>query len=152
MRAHRPVGQASVEYLIVVGVAFLVMIPAIFFFFNFSNETGQDISLGQLDAIGREMVQTAETLYYGGIGSKTTMKLSIPDGVHHAFIADQRELVFNTSTGSGELEMVFFSRVNLTTLSGCSIGQCDFAELGTPGTKQVRLTALNDSVLIEQVG
>jgi hypothetical protein len=145
-------GQASVEYLIVVGVAFLVMIPAIFFFFNFSKETGQDISLSQLDAVGREMVQAAETLYYGGVGSKTTMEISIPLGVNHAFIADQRELVFNASTNAGELELVFFSRVNLTTSGGCSLGQCDIAELGVPGAKQVRLTALDNAVRIEQVG
>ena len=153
MGAMKPrAGQASMEYLIVVGVAFLVMIPATYFFFSFSKESGQEISTSQLDSVGREMVETAESLLYSGSGSKTTMKLSMPEGVQHALIVDQRELVFNVSTAIGYSELVFFSRVNLTAAQGCGIGSCSIPELASSGTKQVRLTALNSSVLIEQVG
>ncbi len=144
--------QASMEYLIVVGVAFLVMIPTIYFFFSYSKDSGQEISTSQLDSIGREMVQTAETLLYSGSGSKTTMKLSIPQGVQHAFIVDQREIVFNASTAIGYSELVFFSRVNLTSSLGCGLGPCTIPGIAAAGTKQVRLTALNSSVLIEQIG
>jgi len=147
-----PAGQASMEYLIVVGIAFLVMIPATYFFFSFSKESGQEISTSQLDSIGREMVETAESLFYGGSGSKTTMRLSIPEGVQHALIVDQRELVFNVSTAIGHSELVFFSRVNLTSAQGCGVGSCSIPQLASAGTKQVRLTALNSSVLIEQIG
>jgi hypothetical protein len=152
VQLHRHHAQASMEYLIVVGVAFLVMLPAIYFFFTFSKESGQEIATSQLDAVGREMVQTAETLLYSGPGSKTTMKVSIPEGVFGASIVDRREIVFNVSTSAGNSELLFFSRVNLTA-QGCGpLGQCDLQGISTPGAKQIRLTALNTSVLVEQVG
>jgi hypothetical protein len=144
--------QASMEYLIVVGLAFLVMIPSIYFFFNFSKESGQEISLSQIDAIGREIVRTSESILYSGPGSKTTMTIGIPEGVVGASLYDQRELAFNVSTASGDSELVFFSRVNLSIPQGCSLGPCPIDWLGTPGTKQVRLIALNTSVRIEQAG
>ena len=144
--------QASMEYLIVVGIAFLVMIPAIYFFFSFSRESGMEISTNQLDAIGREIVQTSESIFYSGAGSKTTLTLTMPEGLLSARIMDQRELVFNISTAVGYSELVFFSRVNLTSTSDCHLGPCVLPQVGSPGAKKVQLTALNNSVLIEQVG
>jgi flagellar basal body-associated protein FliL len=145
--------QASMEYLIVVGVALLFMVPATYFFFSFSKNSGQEISASQLDAIGREMISTAESLYYSGEGSKATLKLTIPEEVITALIVDQRELVFNTSSTFGYSELVFFSRVNLTnSLQSCHEGSCELPELGEPGVKQIRLTALENMVTIEKVG
>jgi hypothetical protein len=81
------------------------------------------------------------------------MKLSIPEGVQFARIVDQRELVFNASTSTGYSELVFFSRVNLTTSQqNCGLGPCGIPQLASAGAKQVRLTALNNSVMIEQIG
>ena len=146
-------GQASVEYLIVVGIAFLFMIPATYFFFNFSRESGQEISTSQLDAAGREIIQTAESLFYSGEGSKITMKLSIPEGVQAAYLVDQRELMFNTSTPTGYSELVFFSRVNLTnSQQTCHLGACAIPELAIAGAKQIQLQALDTQVSIQQVG
>jgi hypothetical protein len=141
------------EYLIVVGIALLFMLPATYFFFSFSKESGREISTSQLDAVGREIVETAESLYYSGAGSKTTLQASIPEGVLSASIVDQRELAFNISSAAGYSELVFFSRVNLTNAQqNCQLGPCSIQELASAGAKQIRLTALNSSVMIEQIG
>ncbi len=143
-------GQASFEYLIIVGLAFLVIIPATYFFFNFSKESGEEISSHQLEALGRTIIDSAESLFYAGEGSKTILRIDIPKGVEKAFIIDQRELVFNVSTSSGYTEFLFISRVNLTTPQGCGQGVCIAQELSESGVKNFRILALNNSVRIEQ--
>ncbi len=139
------------EFLIVVGFAFFVIIPATYFFLNFSRESAEEISYYQFEDIGRSIVDTAESLFYHGRGSKTTLTLRMPKGIENAAIMDKRELVFNVSTSAGYSEFVFFSRVNLTTAASCVQSMCPVQELGSAGVRNIRLIALNSSVAIEQV-
>src|SRR3989344_5190731 len=112
--------QASMEFLIVIGIAFLVIVPATYFFLNFSRESAEEISFYQLEAIGRSMIDTSESLFYTGEGSKTILSVNMPNGIEGATIIDKREMVFNISTAAGYSDFVFISRVNLTTAQACS--------------------------------
>ena len=137
------------EYLIVVGLAFLVMVPATYFFFNFSKESGEEISFYQFEAIGRSVVDTSESLFYTGEGSKTVLKVNVPDGIEKAYIIQGRELVFNVSSSAGYSEILFISRVNLTTGQDCS-SSCLVEALSESGVRSIRIEALNASVRIGQ--
>ena len=138
------------EYLIVVGLAFLVMVPTTYFFFNFSKESSEEVTFYQLEAIGRAIVDTSESLFYTGEGSKTILKISIPKGIEGASLIDGRELVFNVSSSAGYSEIIFISRVNLTSGNSCK-GVCVLEPLSAPGVLSIQIEVQNDSVRIAKV-
>ena len=73
--------------------------------------------------------------------------------MYSALIIDGRELVFNVTTTFGVSEIVFFSSVNITTLSqNCNANVCRIPELGNSGLKKVKIeAAAKDNVRIEVI-
>lgn len=145
-------GQSSLEYLLIVALTFAIIIPTTYLFYNYSRESTQEISDAQLTKLGRSIVDTAESIFYSGQGSKTILELNMPENVESAYIIDGKELIFNTTTEFGTSELVFFSSVNITTPSGCSLNVCMISNLATSGFKKVKLSASSkDSVTIEVI-
>jgi len=145
-------GQSSLEYLLIVALTFAIIIPTTYLFYNYSRESTQEITDAQITKLGRGIVDTAESIFYSGQGSKTVLELSVPDNVVGASIIDGRELVFNISTSMGASEIVFFSNINMTSASGCSGNACSLSQLASPGFKKVKLSMPGkDSVMIEVI-
>lgn len=145
--------QASMEYLLVVALTFAIMVPTTYLFYNYSKESGQEITDAQATKIGRSIVDTSETIFYSGRGSKTVIELNVPDNIVAAQIIDGREFVLNISTTFGVSELVFFSAVNMTTDgSECIANRCMIPSLGNSGLKKVKIEAIDkNSVSISTV-
>src|SRR3989338_2662318 len=145
--------QSSLEYLLVVALTFVIIVPTTYLFYNYSKESSQEITDAQITKLGRSIVDSAESIFYSGQGSKTVLELNIPDSVYSALIIDGRELVFNVTTTFGVSEIVFFSSVNITTLSqNCNANVCRIPELGNSGLKKVKIeAAAKDNVRIEVI-
>lgn len=145
--------QASMEYLLVVALTFAIMVPTTYLFYNYSKESGQEITDAQATKIGRNIVDTSETIFYSGRGSKTVIELNVPDNIVAAQIIDGREFVLNISTTFGVSELVFFSAVNMTTDgSECIANRCMIPGLGNSGLKKVKIEAIDkNSVSISTV-
>ncbi|HLG24028.1 MAG TPA: hypothetical protein VI564_03825 [Candidatus Nanoarchaeia archaeon] len=145
--------QSSLEYLLVVAISLAIFVPTTYLFFNYSKDSSQDLSDAQLTEIGRTIIDTAESIYYTGEGSKTVLELSLPDNVRSAVIIDSKELVFNISSNFGISELVFISKVNITTLpANCNGNVCNLPELGSGGVKRIKITATtSDYTTIETV-
>src|SRR3989344_5403258 len=136
--------QASMEYLLVVALTFAIMVPTTYLFYNYSKESGQEISDAQATKIGRSIVDTSETIFYSGKGSKTLIELSVPDNIRAAQIIEGRELVLTISTAAGDSDLVFFSGVNMTTdNSNCAGTLCSLPGLGSSGVKKVKIEAVD---------
>src|SRR3989338_5936341 len=108
-KSHPAKAQSSLEYLLVVALTFAIIIPTTYLFYNYSKESSQQITDAQITKLGRSIVDTAETMFYSGQGSKATLELNVPDNIASAVIIDGRELVFNITTTFGVSEIVFFS-------------------------------------------
>ena len=151
-KSHRAKAQSSLEYLLVVALTFAIIIPTTYLFYNYSRESSQQITDAQITKIGRSIVDTANTIFYSGQGSKSTLELNMPDNIASAGIIDGRELVFNLTTTFGISEIVFFSSVNITTSSNCSLNVCSMPQLAKSGTKKVKVEAITkDSVSIDVI-
>ncbi len=138
------------EYMLIVALTLALILPTTYIFYNYSKESSQEITDAQITKLGRSIVDTAASIFYTGSGSRTTLKLDIPKGVSSALIIDGRELVFNVTTSFGVSEAVFFSSVNLTTISSnCIVNVCRIPELASSGIINLKIEALNNSVLIE---
>lgn len=145
--------QSSLEYLLVVALTFAIIIPTTYLFYNYSKESSQEISDAQIIKIGREIVDTSESIFYSGEGSKTVFEINVPENVDSIIIIDGRELVFNITTSFGTSEIVFFSSVNMTTIgSDCIENVCSITNLASSGLKKVKLEVISPySVRIEVI-
>ncbi len=151
-KSHLLKGQSSLEYLLIVALTFIIIIPTTYLFYNYSKQSSQEISDAQITKLGRSIVDTAESIFYSGKGSKTTLELNVPDNVNNAVVIDGRELVFNITTDFGTSEIVFFSNINITSSSNCVGNLCKLPELARSGLKKVKIEAISkDSVSIDVI-
>jgi len=142
--------QASMEYLLVAGMITLVILPSIYIFYSYSHRSNQEIAQSQINRFGTQIIDAAEKVYYLGGPSKTTLDLTMPDGVRNMEIWCNKELVFFLADGS---DISFKSVVNITTniTANDASGRCcyNFTKRDySPGLKHVIVEANGDNVLI----
>lgn len=149
----KPKAQSSLEYLLVVALTFAIIVPTTYLFYNYSKESSQEITDAQVTKLGRSIVDAAESIFYSGQGSKTTLELAIPDNIQSVVIIDGREIVFNVTTSFGISEIVFFSSANLTTNgNNCNANVCDIPGLANSGLKKVKIEMISsDSVDVQTI-
>lgn len=82
------------EYLMMVGVAFMILVPMMYIFYDFTTSTRDEIALAKLDKIGNTIVNTAEEVFFLGPPSKSTIYYTMPQGVVHAEVRGPDILVF----------------------------------------------------------
>jgi len=142
--------QASMEYLLIIALTLGIIVPTTYLFYNYSKASSQELVDAQLVKLGRTIVDTSETIFYTGEGSKTVLELNVPDNVVNAQIVDGRELVFNITTNFGDEEIVFISNVNLTTNgANCIANVCKLPDLSNSGFKKIRIQATKSSAFID---
>src|SRR3989344_8143682 len=72
-------GQISVEFITIFGFVFIMTIPLIIIFFDQVGNIQDSVSQNQLRNIMIKIADKAETVYYLGAPSKTTLKVSFPE-------------------------------------------------------------------------
>jgi hypothetical protein len=144
--------QSALEYLMVVAITLMVIVPATFLFYGYSKESTEQIIYPRIGDIGRSIIDNAETVYYSGEHSKIVMNLDMPAKVNDIYILYNRELVFEVEGEAGVSELVFFSDVNITSDS-CIVERCDLSNIASAGPKKVKLESINKGkeVLINKV-
>ena len=144
--------QSSLEYLLVVAITFAIIVPTTYLFYNYSKESSQEIIDSQITKLGTGIIDTAQSIFYSGQGSKTVLELNVPGNIDSALIIDGRELVFNITTNFGVSEIVFFSSVNITAVSSnCNANVCMLPDLASSGLKKVKIEAISNSVMIQVI-
>lgn len=132
-------GQASLEYLLVFTMAFVIMLPMLYLFYDYSTKSSELITSADLAIIGNDIINAAESVYYMGRGSRLVLDTTFPDGLLNITIlsdwdAGVNELIFNLTNGK---IMAYFSNVNING----SFGETDI----TPGLKHITVEATNNS-------
>jgi uncharacterized protein (UPF0333 family) len=97
--------QAVMEYMILVGFLVVITIPLILVYNAQYKGTSMQIVTNQADQIGQKIADTAESIYYLGQPSKTTIKVYMPQQIESITIANN-EIIFNIDTGKGMGEIV----------------------------------------------
>jgi uncharacterized protein (UPF0333 family) len=101
-------GQVSIELLITMGFALLIITALTILMYEHSTSSYEEINNNQAGLIARKITDAADSVYYLGHPSVTTLKLYMPDGIDNITISG-REIIFN-SDGS---EIVSLSNINL---------------------------------------
>ena len=108
-------GQSAFEYILVVGVAMLLIVPGAYLFYNYSVRSGDELTRSRVEAVGNDLVDTAEKVYFIGENSWETLDVDAPDEVRWIYIVNNSELVIEYDSHVGISDAVFFSDVNITT-------------------------------------
>lgn len=141
--------QFAVEYLLVTGFLFMLLIPSLFILYNYTAQSQEQLSLARANEVGNAMVANAEKVYYYGKGSKLTIQAAMPslvDRFYYRCVNDKPcEVVFALHDN----ELGFTTSVPIKADSTCTENKCDFGKtiedrerFRAPGPKT--LTFLHD--------
>ncbi len=105
--------QVSMEYMIVIGfVTFVVLVLLIQSFF-YRRQVENQVSTTQGEQIVKSIIDTSEQVYYVGKPTKTTLKVSMPDGIQSLDFVNGTVLM-RIKTQSGISDITYPSKVNIT--------------------------------------
>lgn len=105
--------QVGVEYLMIMGFVSLMVVPLVVIYFTSVQDSGDEINGRQALNIARKVADAAESVYYLGEPSQTTLKVMIPPNIQSA-VVNNTEIMFRMKTKSGVSDLVQVSSVNLT--------------------------------------
>jgi len=105
--------QISMEYLVIVAFVFVITIPLMLIYYSYANTTSDEINMNQLLQITRKIADTADSVYYLGKPSETTIKVYIPDNVE-AVNFTRNSVAFTIRTVSGLSDIVSSTNVNVS--------------------------------------
>ena len=111
-------GQVATEYLLLVGIAFLAIIPIFYYSISSSAKT---VRFNEAEDFVTTISKTADRVYALGPGSQDYIKVTIP-GDTKEIIFDRNEVILKMSV-NGKISDVFaISRTNLTGSVSTSSG------------------------------
>lgn len=114
-------GQASIEYLIIVGFVVFVLIVTLGIAFFYSGSIKDRIRFMDLSGCASKIISSSESVFYAGNPSKTTISCYLPDNIKEINITEN-SLIFSIQTNSGISKTAFSSNVpisgNIPTFSG----------------------------------
>ena len=105
--------QVSVEYMLIMGFATLMIIPLLLIYYTYSSESGDTVATSQALQIARKIADSSESVYYLGKPSQTTLKLNFPERVYSTNLSN-KEVVFKIKTKRGVTDIVQVSSVNIS--------------------------------------
>ncbi|MBI2140823.1 hypothetical protein HYU16_00200 [Candidatus Woesearchaeota archaeon] len=111
-------GQAAFEYMLIALVIGIMILPAAYLFYRYSSSSAEQIDKAQLDKLGREIVTTAEKVYYQGPPSRTELEARMPKGVLNLSIIGNwgtgaQQLLIKAITEQTIAEFPYPSKVNI---------------------------------------
>ncbi|MDO8740018.1 MAG: hypothetical protein Q7J54_00400 [Candidatus Woesearchaeota archaeon] len=105
-------GQASTEYMIIIGFVALVLIPLIVIFYKQGASTKDQITTSEADQIAKKITDAADSVYYMGEPSKMTLKLYMPENVKEISFSG-REIRFKVATANGMTDITSVAATNM---------------------------------------
>lgn len=106
--------QVSMEFIIIVGFVFLLTIPLVIVFFEQTTIIKDAISTNHIRNIAIRITDRAETIYYLGEPSKTTIKTQFPENIERINITT-KAVIFEYRNSKNDLRpIIVTSAVNLS--------------------------------------
>lgn len=113
--------QVATEYIAIVGfVTFAVLLLTTAAYF-YQRQVANQVVINQVDRLARELVDAAESVYFLGAPSKTTIKVEIPKNIEGISI-EKNTVLFIVNTPQGQTSISYRSSVPLR-ISGEGIAE-----------------------------
>lgn len=110
--------QISVEYILIITLALMILLPGVYLFRNFALESNDRIIQSRLAEISNQIFVKAREMYYYGPPSKSVVTVELPSQINSFYILsipsnNEYYLVFDVLTTDGETEFMYESEVPL---------------------------------------
>ncbi|MFA4953671.1 MAG: hypothetical protein WC584_05595 [Candidatus Pacearchaeota archaeon] len=116
--------QASVEYMIIIGFVTLAVIVILGMAYFYSDLIKDRIRMNQIETFAVQLINSAESVFFSGEPSKTSVRLYLPENVRNLEI-DSSGIALDVLTSSGINKRYFSSRVplqgNISSIQGVKI-------------------------------
>ncbi|MBN2423297.1 hypothetical protein JXB41_08800 [Candidatus Woesearchaeota archaeon] len=134
--------QIAMEYIVITGVAFMILIPGMYLFRNYVASSNDQIIEQRINLIANEILNTAREMYYVGVPSKRVIEIDMPDEIANMGVFfydggdggdgdpenDEYQLIFVAETNEGRVKYYFQSDIPIKAYEDSSwfpdIGIC----------------------------
>lgn len=99
--------QYATEYLLIVGIGLIILIPSIALFYNYSMEQSDEAIISRVNSIGRSIVSNAETVFYMGEPSRRTIEHEFPNKIYNISIESDGNNYFELRFTVGDRRNIF---------------------------------------------
>lgn len=107
-------GQVSIEFMAIIGFITFIALTMLVISQFYQREVATQVDTNQIDHLARKIVESAESVYYLGEPSKTTIIGNMPDHVD-AIEINTNSINFKVDVGGGHTsDIAYTSNVNLT--------------------------------------
>jgi hypothetical protein len=106
-------GQSSLEYILIVGFAFMITLPLVVIYYQRTVSFNQEITDSQVNKIADDIIGSVNSVYYLGSPSKKTIDVYMPQGIKDITITENR-LVFLIYSDAGNYEIVRWAPTNIS--------------------------------------
>jgi uncharacterized protein (UPF0333 family) len=131
--------QVSLEYLAVVAISFLLLVPGLYFMLEYTKGTAASIKSFQVNQVGHLIIDSANTVDGYGRDARLVIQIEMPDGIKN--ISAHGKSLSMDLLGQGS--SLFTSKVNMTVV----LQPDDYSS----GMKRYRIESRGDYVLLTRV-
>jgi ABC-type glycerol-3-phosphate transport system permease component len=112
--------QVSVEYLIVIGIALVLLFPLLYLFYRSSTDSQNIANSNMIVVAGDKITSNADKIFYQSENSKLSLDISLPNNVFNVTTgADNKTLIFTASYEGESTDYLFSTTVPIF------IGECN---------------------------
>jgi len=149
--------QVALEYLVIVVIATILMMPAIQLFQSSSRDSANIANSNLISLLGRKLISESETVFYQGKHSRLGLSFNFPDNLNNITVRNKDqtyELIMDAVFEGLHTHIVYFSHVNLTFSNSSGGGPCEDVlpfprkEFLVGGYKEVFVESCGDFVVI----
>lgn len=106
-------GQVSIEFMAIIGFITFIALTMLIISQFYQREVATQVETNQVDHLARKIVEAAESVYYLGEPSKTTITGNLPEHIESVEI-NTNEITFKVRVAGGTTDISYTSNVNLT--------------------------------------
>ncbi len=164
--------QSSLEFLIIFGVGFFMIIVLSGVFLSYSTGAKSSLDKSQIENIGNGIMENVEKIYFMGDGNRVTYNVNFPEGIknmsiYHMNLSNSTDDIYfdylNISyyyEGSGEISNIFTTNENYIRfncsrcyhgpiINGSGVSYFNYTSDFAGGPKKIRIYSMGDYVNIE---
>ncbi|MBS3088690.1 hypothetical protein J4402_02820 [Candidatus Pacearchaeota archaeon] len=134
-------GQISVEYLIVVSFVTFIVLTILGISLFYSTQIQDSIKFNQLERFAKKIISSAESTFYSGEPSRTTINSYLPEGVTRIEVIENN-LVFHVDSAGGTSIIAYSSKVPIEINGAISTSS---------GLKKILIVAEDNKVKISGI-
>ena len=132
--------QIATEYLIIIGLVLLFVIPLTLLYAKYSAQSSYAITTAQVDAISNQIIGAANQVNVYGQDTQVSLKIDFPDRIK-SLEFNGKEIIFTVlDEGNQESQIVKVADVPL---------EAGIYDTVTPGRKSIIVKSLGNTVAIQ---